>query len=92
MLSEVVDVASPRRPSRYIHPEQEGESVQIRAAERYARRMGRSARSIPERLCRHCAVPLSTGAEYRLGIHVWCVYEIDKKAPVANIPRPRYAR
>lgn len=83
-------MASPKVP--YNNPAQHEEHVQQRAADEYARRMGRIAarNAPPTKLCRKCAVPLTSGAEYRLGIHVWCVYAIEKQAAAMNIPRPRY--
>ena len=43
-----------------------------------------------ERLCRHCGMPLMTSPEWRLGIHIWCVYHIDQRAKLHSISRPRY--
>lgn len=91
-----VDVmASPKVPSRYVLPADHEESpVQIRAAEAHAKRMGKllDKQLPPIRNCRHCGTMLATGAEWRLGIHIWCVYHIKQSAVAAAIPRPRYGR
>lgn len=84
-------MASPRRPSPYVHPDQE-EPVQERAAAEYAKRRGWAAKLPPDRLCRHCGVSLMTGAEWRLGIHIWCVHNLNQTVAAASIPRPRYGR
>ena len=86
-------MASPTYPSRHVLPDNM-EPVQERAAKEYAKRMRRltASEAPPERLCRHCAVPLSTGAEYRLGIHIWCVYHIENRVAAARIPGPSYGK
>jgi hypothetical protein len=84
-------MASPRRP--YFTPD-EHEPVQERAAREYAKRMKRltEKQAPPVRACRHCGVPLSSGAEYRLGIHVWCVYAVNRQVAAVSIPGPSYGK
>lgn len=80
-------MASPPRPSRFaLHDE---EAVQKKAAAKFRER---STKDIPERLCRTCGTPLTSGAEYRLGIHVRCVYNITQRSKTFKIPRPRYGQ
>lgn len=62
----------------------EDESVQKRAAARHAERQAR------HKYCRHCGCHLMSDPEYRLGIHVRCVYDAETRAQAFTIPRPRY--
>lgn len=82
------------RPKRYGLPEDhEAEAAQRRAAEEYKTREGRKlsrASRLAAKGCNVCGILLSSGTEYRIGVHVRCVYNSDRRARIATIPRPRY--
>ena len=82
------------QPKRYGLPEDhESEAVQKRAAKEYKTAEGRNASKhsrLAAKSCRVCGVLLSSGTEYRIGVHVWCVYRSSQRVRSAVIPRPRY--
>lgn len=82
------------RPKRYGLPEDHAnEAVQKRAAEEYKTAAGRKASRegrLAAKGCRVCGVLLSSGTEYRIGVHIWCVYTSSQRMSAATVPRPRY--
>ena len=80
-------MVSPKAPSRFVARDEE--SVQRRASKEYEKRVGRVGET---KHCRKCGIPLVMDAEWRLGIHVWCVYNESNRVNLAKIPSPRYGR
>lgn len=42
------------------------------------------------RLCYVCKTPLQSATEQRVGTHIKCVFEMDRRKALKDIPRPQY--
>lgn len=49
-----------------------------------------ATKSADEKLCRVCSITLLSDAEYRIGVHVRCVYNAGLKFKRVTIPGPSY--